>query len=93
MPTTPKGTLTKKMSRQPPTAGAALVPEAMARIAEKLGAIVAPTSPPTCRDLVLVHRLGPLSPAASRFVDLAVGDRDTDRPGDDAEAAVPVRGI
>ena len=54
-------------------AGAALVPDAMAMIAEKLGAVVARPTPPAVRDLVLVHRLGPLSPAASRFVELATG--------------------
>ena len=52
-------------------AGAALVPQALALIAEKLGAIVTRPRPPAVRDLVLVHRPGPLSPAASRFVDLA----------------------
>jgi DNA-binding transcriptional LysR family regulator len=55
-------------------AGAALVPEAMAGIAEKLGAVVARPIPPAIRDLVLVHRLGPLSPAASRFVELSAGE-------------------
>ena len=57
-------------------AGAALVPEAMARIAERLGAVVARPTPPAVRDLVLVHRLGPLSPAASRFVDLSSAQID-----------------
>jgi DNA-binding transcriptional LysR family regulator len=52
-------------------AGAALVPDAMALIAEYLGAVVVRPTPPAVRDLVLVHRLGPLSPAASRFVELA----------------------
>lgn len=61
-------------------AGAALVPEAMALIAEKLGAVVAPPTPPAIRDLVLVHRLGPLSPAASRFVRLSTGEALTDGP-------------
>ena len=51
-------------------AGAALVPEAMALIAEKLGAVVTRPTPRAVRDLVLVHRAGPLSPAASRFVEL-----------------------
>jgi DNA-binding transcriptional LysR family regulator len=55
-------------------AGAALVPEAMAEIAEKLGAVVARPIPPAIRDLVLVHRLGPLSPAGSRFVELSAGE-------------------
>lgn len=54
-------------------AGAALVPEALALIAEKLGAVVARPTPPAVRDLVLVHRLGTLSPAASRFVELSAG--------------------
>ena len=57
-------------------AGAALVPEAMAQIAERLGAVVARPTPPAVRDLVLVHRLGPLSPAASRFVELSAGRVD-----------------
>lgn len=59
-------------------AGAALVPEAMAHIAEKLGAVVARPTPAAVRDLVLVHRLGPLSPAASRFVELSASDTPTD---------------
>ena len=61
-------------------AGAALVPEAMALIAEKLGAIVVRPTPPAVRDLVLLHRLGPLSPAASRFVELAAGQIPTPVP-------------
>ena len=61
-------------------AGAALVPEAMALIAENLGAVVARPTPPAVRDLVLVHRLGPLSPAASRFVELAAGQIPTPSP-------------
>jgi LysR family carnitine catabolism transcriptional activator len=52
-------------------AGAALVPEAMALMADSLGAVVARPAPPVIRDLVLVHRIGPLSPAASRFIELA----------------------
>jgi LysR family transcriptional regulator, carnitine catabolism transcriptional activator len=54
-------------------AGAALVPEAMARVAEPLGAVVVRPSPPAIRDLVLVHRVGSLSPAAQRFVELSLG--------------------
>lgn len=53
-------------------AGAALVPRAMALIAEKLGAFVTRPRPPAVRDLVLVHRPESLSPAASRFVELSV---------------------
>ncbi len=51
-------------------AGAALVPTSMAVIAEQLGAVVAPADPPAVRDLVLVYPLGPLSPAARRFIEL-----------------------
>ena len=39
-------------------AGAALVPQALALIAQKLGAIVTRPRPPAVRDLVLVHRPG-----------------------------------
>jgi LysR family transcriptional regulator, carnitine catabolism transcriptional activator len=59
-------------------AGAALVPDTMARIAEKLGAVVARATPPVVRDLVLVHRSGALSPAASRFLELALEGRAPD---------------
>ncbi|MFZ0251240.1 MAG: LysR family transcriptional regulator [Acidimicrobiales bacterium] len=59
-------------------AGAALVPEAMALIAEKLGAVVARPNPRAVRDLVLVHRPGALSPAASRFVELSVAHARAD---------------
>ena len=53
-------------------AGAALVPESMALVAEQLGAIIARPEPPAVRELALVHRAGPLSPAAARFADLAL---------------------
>jgi LysR family carnitine catabolism transcriptional activator len=53
-------------------AGAALVPESMAHIAEQLGAVVARPDPPAVRQLVLVHRPGALSPAATRFSELAL---------------------
>ena len=52
-------------------AGAALVPEALASIAERLGAVVARPNPPAVRELVLVHPLGPVSPAATRFIELS----------------------
>ncbi len=55
-------------------AGAALVPESMAVVAEQLGAVVSRPEPPAVRELALVHRTGPLSPAAARFAELAVGD-------------------
>ena len=53
-------------------AGAALVPESMALVAEQLGATVARPEPPAVRELALVHRAGALSPAATRFAELAV---------------------
>jgi LysR family carnitine catabolism transcriptional activator len=52
-------------------AGAALVPEAMAGFAETLGAVVVRPDPPAVRQLALVHRAGPLSPAAARFLELS----------------------
>ncbi|MCB1038426.1 MAG: LysR family transcriptional regulator [Acidimicrobiales bacterium] len=52
-------------------AGAAVLPEPLARAAAALGAVVAPVSPAIERDVVLVRRKGPLSPAAAAFHDLA----------------------
>ncbi len=52
-------------------AGAALVPDSMAHIAQLLGAVVARPDPPAVRHLALFHRSGPLSPAARRFYELA----------------------
>ena len=52
-------------------AGAALVPESMALIAERLGAVTARPDPPAIRVLALVHRPLMLSPAAARFSELA----------------------
>jgi DNA-binding transcriptional LysR family regulator len=52
-------------------AGAALVPESMARTASGLGAVTARPLPPIERAIVLVHRSGPLSPAAARFAEMA----------------------
>jgi DNA-binding transcriptional LysR family regulator len=57
-------------------AGAALVPESMALVAERLGAVVARPDPPAVRELALVHRPGTLSPAAARFAELAVPEPD-----------------
>jgi DNA-binding transcriptional LysR family regulator len=54
-------------------AGAALVPESVARTATGLGAISARPEPPIERELALVHRAGPLSPAAARFAEIATG--------------------
>lgn len=53
-------------------AGAAVLPEPIARAAAALGAVVAPLSPPIDREVVLVRRAGPLSPAARAFRDLAL---------------------
>lgn len=52
-------------------AGAALVPESMALVAEQLGAAIVRPDPPAIRRLALVHREGAVSPAAGRFVELA----------------------
>jgi DNA-binding transcriptional LysR family regulator len=57
-------------------AGAALVPEPLAVVAGSLGAVVGRPSPAVTRSIVLIHRAGPLSPAASRFVALAAGPSD-----------------
>ena len=53
-------------------AGAALVPEPLAREAARLGAVVAIPRPAISRRVVLAHRLGPLAPAAQRFLELAL---------------------
>jgi LysR family carnitine catabolism transcriptional activator len=52
-------------------AGAALVPESVARTAAALGVVTVRPEPPIERSLVLIHRAGPLSPAATRFVEMA----------------------
>jgi LysR family carnitine catabolism transcriptional activator len=52
-------------------AGAALVPESVARTASGLGAVTARPVPPLERALALIHRAGPLSPAAARFIEIA----------------------
>ena len=57
-------------------AGAALVPESIAGVARALGATVARPVPAVGRSLALIHRSGPLAPAAVRFVDLAIGGRE-----------------
>lgn len=53
-------------------AGAAVLPEPIARAAATLGAVVAPLAPPLERNVVLVRRAGPLSPAAGAFRALAL---------------------
>jgi len=52
-------------------AGAALLPEPLARVAARLGAVVSDPHPPITRSIVLAHRPGPLAPAARRFLELA----------------------
>lgn len=54
-------------------AGAAMVPEALAARAARMGAVVATPRPAITRRVVLAHRDGPLAPAARRFLELAVG--------------------
>jgi LysR family transcriptional regulator, carnitine catabolism transcriptional activator len=53
-------------------AGAAMVPEALAERASRLGAVVAVPRPAITREVVLAHRPGPLAPAARRFLELAL---------------------
>jgi LysR family transcriptional regulator, carnitine catabolism transcriptional activator len=53
-------------------AGAAMVPEALALRAARLGAVVATPRPGITRRVVLAHRPGPLAPAARRFLELAL---------------------
>jgi LysR family carnitine catabolism transcriptional activator len=56
-------------------AGAAVVPRPMATQARRDGAVVVPLSPPLWRQLGLIHRDAPLSPAAHAFVTLVDGRR------------------
>lgn len=56
-------------------AGVALVPAPLASMAERLGCGVARLTPSVRRDVVLVHRPAPLSPAALSFLRLAEGGR------------------
>jgi LysR family transcriptional regulator, carnitine catabolism transcriptional activator len=53
-------------------AGVALVPATVAETAARLGAVVVACRPPIRRSIVLLHRDGPLSPAADRFRALVV---------------------
>lgn len=52
-------------------AGAGLLPRPMAELARALDCVVVKPSPAVSRSVALVHRPGPLTPAAGRFVDLA----------------------
>ena len=51
-------------------AGAALLPRPMAAVVAAQGAVVVPLDPPLWRRLGVVHRPGPLSPAARAFLAL-----------------------
>lgn len=51
--------------------GAALLPDAFARVAAGAGAVVAAFEPALTRPVLLVHRPGDLSPEAERFVAVA----------------------
>lgn len=57
-------------------AGASLVPEAMAFMAVRLGAVAALPAPPVERRIVVAARQGPLAPAAQGFLDLLDGGQD-----------------
>lgn len=52
-------------------AGAALLPAPLAAEARRRGAIVRPARPPIARQIGLIRRDGPLSPAAQAFLELA----------------------
>jgi len=56
-------------------AGAALLPAPLAREAQGRGAIVRRARPAITRTVGLIHRRGPLSPAARSFLALAANDR------------------
>jgi DNA-binding transcriptional LysR family regulator len=60
-------------------AGAALVPEALARQAALLGAVMVAPRPTITRRVVLAHRHGPLAPAAQRFLELALAESGSDK--------------
>lgn len=57
-------------------AGAGLLPRPLAETAATLGCVVAEPRPRVSRAVALVHRDGPLTPAARRFVQLAAGGAD-----------------
>lgn len=71
-------------------AGAAILPEPLARAAAALGAVVAPLSVPIRRPVLLVRRVGPLSPAARAFRDLALAG--VVEPGGDDQHAGTTEG-
>jgi LysR family carnitine catabolism transcriptional activator len=56
-------------------AGAGLLPRPLAEIARILGCVVVEPHPKVSRAVALIHRDGPLTPAARRFVELAAQRR------------------
>ena len=56
-------------------AGASLLPSPLAAVAATLGCTVVQPRPPVARTVALVHRDGPLTPAARAFIDQAVDQR------------------
>ena len=56
-------------------AGAGLLPSPVAEIAAILGCVVVEPYPTVSRTVALVHRDGPLTPSARRFIELAVDQR------------------
>jgi len=53
-------------------AGAGLLPRPLAELAETLGCVVVEPLPTVSRAVALIHRESPLTPAARRFVELAL---------------------
>jgi DNA-binding transcriptional LysR family regulator len=51
-------------------AGTCFLPRSLAEAAARLGAVVAELNPPLRREIGLIHRHGPLSPAGQAFVDM-----------------------
>lgn len=52
-------------------AGAAVMPEALAKLAAAQGAVPVPFDPPLIRELAIVHRAGPRTPPANAFLAVA----------------------
>ena len=57
-------------------AGTTFLPSARTRMATDQGAVVASVDPPLTRTIGLIHRDGPLSPAARAFVDIALSHEE-----------------
>ena len=62
-------------------AGAALLPEPLARQAAALGAVLVAPVPPLERRFALLHRPGPLAPAARAFLAIAAAPDGVSRAG------------